>query len=134
MFTLSPAARLRALLSRARLVRMFGMGVTMQALLSGANLIVGLILIRRASDLQYSYYILATGALLLATSLQASFMQPYLVTQITRAELPEHRAGPAHQRIAGGCGAGTRARVLPHDPVRLPPAARGAARRPGVRR
>jgi len=91
MFTLSPAARLRALLSRARLVRMFGMGVTMQALLSGANLIVGLILIRRASDLQYSYYILATGALLLATSLQASFMQPYLVTQITRAELPARR-------------------------------------------
>ena len=91
MGALSRGGRVRSLFNSARLVHVFGMGVTMQALLSGANLIVGLILIRRTSDLQYSYYILATGALLLATSLQASFVQPYLVTQITRAELAERR-------------------------------------------
>jgi len=78
-------------LRSTRLVRVFGMGLTMQSLLSGANFLVGLILIRRTPDLQYSYYILATNALLLITSLQTSFMQPYIVTRITRVELEERR-------------------------------------------
>jgi len=59
------------------------MGLTMQALLSGANFAVGLILIRRTSDLQYSYYVLATNALLLLTALQTSFIQPYVVSNLT---------------------------------------------------
>jgi len=65
------------------LVRTFGMGLAIQALLSAANFAVGLILIRRTSDLQYSYYILATNALLLLTALQTSFVQPYIVRNIT---------------------------------------------------
>jgi hypothetical protein len=71
----------------ARVMRTFGTGLTMQALLSGANFAVGLILIRRTSDLQYSYYILATNALLLLTALQTSFIQPYIVTSITRMDV-----------------------------------------------
>jgi O-antigen/teichoic acid export membrane protein len=84
-------AQLNSRLASSRLARMFGMGLTMQAMLSGANFLVGLILIRRTPDLQYSYYILATNALLLITSLQTSFMQPYLVTRITRVDLAERR-------------------------------------------
>ena len=64
------------------LVRTLGMGLTIQTLLSSANFAVGLILIRRTSDLQYSYYILATNALLLVTALQSSFIQPYIVRNI----------------------------------------------------
>ena len=65
------------------LARTFGLGLTIQASLSAANFIVGLILIRRTNDLQYSYYILATNALLLVTALQSSFVQPYIVQKIT---------------------------------------------------
>ncbi|MFL6604069.1 MAG: lipopolysaccharide biosynthesis protein [Steroidobacteraceae bacterium] len=66
-----------------RTIRTFGMGLTMQALLSGANFAVGLILIRRTSDLQYSYYVLATNALLLLTAMQTAFIQPYVVSNLT---------------------------------------------------
>lgn len=66
-----------------QLARTFGMGLMIQALLSAANFAVGLILIRRTNDLQYSYYILAANALLLATALQTSFVQPFIVRNIT---------------------------------------------------
>jgi len=75
----------------AGIVRTFSTGLTIQALLSGANFAVGLILIRRTNDLQYSYYILATNALLLLTALQTSFIQPYIVTSITRLDAPGRR-------------------------------------------
>jgi len=67
------------------------MGLMMQALLSGANFVVGVILIRRTNDAQYGYYILATNALLLITALQTSFIQPYIVTNITRMDLAARR-------------------------------------------
>jgi O-antigen/teichoic acid export membrane protein len=60
----------------------------MQALLSAANFTVGLILIRRTSDLQYSFYVLATNALLLLTALQTSFIQPYIVSSLTSMDTP----------------------------------------------
>jgi len=59
----------------------------MQALLSGANFAVGLILIRRTNDLQYSYYVLATNALLLLTALQTSFIQPYIVSNLATLDV-----------------------------------------------
>lgn len=68
----------------ARMVRTFGTGLTIQAILSVANFLAGLILLRRTSDLQYGYYILASNALLLLTSLQTSFIQPHIVTNLTR--------------------------------------------------
>lgn len=75
----------------ATLMRTFGTGLVIQAILSGANFIVGLILIRRTSDLQYSYYVLAANGLLLFSALQTSFIQPYIVTNITRMELAGRR-------------------------------------------
>jgi O-antigen/teichoic acid export membrane protein len=75
----------------AAVMRTFSLGLTMQALLSGANFLVGLILIRRTSDLQYSYYILATNALLLLTASQTSFSQPYIVTSLTHLDLTGRR-------------------------------------------
>lgn len=75
----------------ARIVRTFGIGLTIQAILSVANFLAGLILLRRSSDLQYSYYILASSALLLLTSLQTSFIQPHIVTSLTRMDTPARR-------------------------------------------
>jgi O-antigen/teichoic acid export membrane protein len=69
-------------------IRTFGTGLLIQGLLSGANFLVGLILIRRTNDLQYGYYVLATNALLLLTALQTSFIQPYIVSSITKLERP----------------------------------------------
>src|SRR5262249_23716742 len=77
---------LTSLRQGARAIRTLGTGLIIQALLSGANFAVGLILIRRTSDLQYSYYILATNALLLVTALQTSFVQPYIVSNLTSLE------------------------------------------------
>lgn len=76
----------------AKLLRTFGTGMTMQALLSGASFIVGLILIRRTSDLQYGYYILASNTLLLLTSSQTAFAQPYIVTTLTHVDLEGRRS------------------------------------------
>jgi O-antigen/teichoic acid export membrane protein len=67
-------------------VRMFGSAVITQALLSAASFAVGLILIRRTSDLQYGYYVLLTNAVLLTVMLQASFIQPQLITRMYRSE------------------------------------------------
>lgn len=72
----------------AATLRTLGTGLIMQALLSAANFAVGLILIRRTSDLQYSFYVLATNALLLLTALQTSFIQPYIVSSLTSMDAP----------------------------------------------
>jgi O-antigen/teichoic acid export membrane protein len=63
-------------------VRVFGSAVATQALLSAASFAVGLILIRRTSDVQYGYYVLVTNAVLLLVSLQGAFIQPQLVTRM----------------------------------------------------
>ncbi len=63
--------------------KLFGSALTSQALLSAASFMVGLLLIRHASDLQYGYYVLASGAVLLMISLQSSFLNPALVNRIT---------------------------------------------------
>jgi len=68
------------------LLRMFSSAVISQALLSAASLIVGLILIRRSTDLQYGYYILAVNSLMLLTSLQNSFFLPALVNRLARLD------------------------------------------------
>ncbi len=84
-----------SLLRGARAIRTLGTGLIIQALLSGTNFAVGLILIRRTSDLQYSYYILATNALLLVTALQTSFIQPYIVRNLAIMD------GPARHDLVG---------------------------------
>ncbi len=72
------------------LVRVLSGAVLDQALLSAANFIVGLVLIRHTSDLQYGYYILATNAFMLLTSLQNAFVSPALVTRFTRLDAQQH--------------------------------------------
>src|SRR5688572_2373556 len=76
--------------------RMLGSAVTSQALLSAASFAVGLLLIRHVSDLQYGYFILASGAVLLMTALQNSFVNPPLVNRITPLD------GPARGDLVGG--------------------------------
>lgn len=64
--------------------RMFGSALTSQALLSAANFGVALLLLRHTTDLQYSYYILITGGIILAVSLQNSYIAPAMVNRMTR--------------------------------------------------
>ena len=69
-----------------RQVRMFFNAIALQAMLSAASLLVGIILIRRTSDLQYGYYILISNAVLLLTTLQNAYIQPSLVIKLTSAD------------------------------------------------
>jgi len=63
-------------------IKMFGSAVISQALLSAANFVAGVLLIRHTSDQQYGYYILASTAILLLTSLQGAFFNPPLVNRL----------------------------------------------------
>lgn len=69
---------------RGMFVRMFSSALASQALLSAASFGVALLLIRNTSDLQYSYYILVSGAIMLAVSLQNSFIAPAMINRMTR--------------------------------------------------
>lgn len=68
------------------LLHLFSSAVTSQALLSAASFAIGLILIRRTSDLQYGYYVLASSPLILLISLQYAFFNPPLVVRLTRLD------------------------------------------------
>jgi O-antigen/teichoic acid export membrane protein len=68
---------------------MFASAVVMQALLSAANLLVGVILIRNTPDLQYGSYVLMLNGILLLTVLQQSFIQPQFVVRVSRANAAE---------------------------------------------
>lgn len=65
-------------------MRMFSSALASQAVLSAASLLAGLLLIRRSSDLQYGYYILVSGAIVLAASLQSAFIMPPMVNRMTK--------------------------------------------------
>lgn len=67
--------------------RLFSSAVVSQALLSAASFAVGLILIRRTSDLQYGHYILAASAIALLVSLQNAFCGPVLAARLGRLDL-----------------------------------------------
>ncbi|HVY23298.1 MAG TPA: hypothetical protein VG962_08110 [Steroidobacteraceae bacterium] len=66
-------------------VKLFSSAILMQALLSGANLIVGMLLIRHTTNAQYGYYVLVSTAILLMTSIQNAYIQPSMVVKLTRA-------------------------------------------------
>lgn len=78
-------------LRRSGVVRMFGTGVIVQALLSGASFAVGLILIRRTSNLDYSYYVLATNTLLLLSTIQGAFLNGYTVIGLNQRDEPDRQ-------------------------------------------
>jgi O-antigen/teichoic acid export membrane protein len=71
------------------MVPMLASAVAMQALLSGSNLLVGVILIRNTPDLQYGSYVLMLNGILLLTVLQQSFIQPQFVVRVSRANASE---------------------------------------------
>ncbi|HEY1051613.1 MAG TPA: hypothetical protein VGE39_17695 [Prosthecobacter sp.] len=68
---------------RTRFLRLFSSAVLSQALVSAASLLVGLVLIRQTSDLEYGYYVLVFNALLLLASLQNAFIGPPMVVRLT---------------------------------------------------
>jgi len=72
--------------------RLFGSAITSQALLSAASLVIGLVLIRRTTDQQYGYFILASGALVLLSSLQNAFFNPALASGCARLNDTGRRA------------------------------------------
>jgi O-antigen/teichoic acid export membrane protein len=77
---------------RRQFASKFSSAVICQALLSAANLAVGLILIRRASNAEYGLYILAFNAISLMVTLQTSFFSPQLNNRLSRLEQPEQRS------------------------------------------
>jgi O-antigen/teichoic acid export membrane protein len=73
------------------LARVLGGAVISQALLSVINLLAGLILIRRAPQAQYGYYVLIAAAAPLLTQLQNQLISPLLTTRIVTAEEGERK-------------------------------------------
>jgi len=66
--------------------RLLSSAVVSQALLSAASFGVGLVLIRNTSDTQYGYYILASSAILLLTSVQNAFFNPPLALRLNQLD------------------------------------------------
>src|SRR6202022_576635 len=56
-----------------------------QILLSASNFIVGLLLIRRTSNVQYGLYVLVTTSIALSSAFQSAFIQPPTIIRLTRA-------------------------------------------------
>jgi O-antigen/teichoic acid export membrane protein len=57
-----------------RTLQFFGAGVIDQMVLSGANFLAGLLMIRRTTDIAYGQFVLAQSAILLLVSVQASWL------------------------------------------------------------
>jgi len=71
---------------RTRLVRSFGSALVIQATVSASNFLVSWILVRRASDAQYGYYVLVFNALLLLVALQGSFVQAQMIVRMLKLD------------------------------------------------
>jgi O-antigen/teichoic acid export membrane protein len=70
----------------SKFLRTLGGGVAVQIVTSAANFIVGLMLIRRTSSLEYGSYVLINTAVVFATTLQGAFIQPPMVIRLTSAD------------------------------------------------
>ena len=66
--------------------RLLSSAVSSQALLSAGNFIIGLILIRNISNIQYGYYVLIFSAILLLISLQNAFFRPQLAIRFPKLD------------------------------------------------
>lgn len=75
---------MKKLFERTAFLRMLTGGVAIQALLSGSNFLVGLLLVRRTPDAQYGYFVLISTIVLLSVILQGAFIQPPMVIRLTR--------------------------------------------------
>lgn len=72
--------------SRLAWMRIFSSALASQAVLSATSFLVGLLLIRHTSDMQYGYYMLVLGGIILAVSLQNAFLGPALVNRMVRLD------------------------------------------------
>ena len=79
------------LAKRGGFARIFGGSVLSQGLLSATNLLAGLILVRRAPQAQYGYYVLIMSAVPLLAQLQSSFINPILQSQVIVAGVDQRR-------------------------------------------
>lgn len=86
MGAVAPARPVSAIFAEGRFVRMFSSALASQALLSATNFLVGLLLIRHTSDLEYGSYMLVLGAIVLAVSLQSAFIGPAMVNRMARLD------------------------------------------------
>jgi O-antigen/teichoic acid export membrane protein len=70
-------------------LRFFGAGVVDQIVLSGANFLAGLLMIRRTTDVAYGQFVLAQSAILLLVSAQVSWLTGPLAIVVPKKSLPE---------------------------------------------
>lgn len=99
---------IRGFLNAAMLVRMlrfFGTGVIDQILLSGANFLVGLLMIRYTTDVAYGQFVLAQSAVLLVLSAQSAWMTGPLMSTLPRKS-------PEDKRLALGAMRTSQTRFL----------------------
>ncbi len=87
-------------------LHMISSAMLSQALLSAANFLVGLVLIRRTPHAQYAYYVLIITAVQLLTGLQLAFIQPSLVRCLAAADRT------ARREFVGGAYREQRRRLL----------------------
>jgi O-antigen/teichoic acid export membrane protein len=104
-----PEVGVTLLTDRLAIARLFGSAVLTQLIVSIGNFAVGLILIRLTSNAQYGTYVLVMTTVLLLAPLQASFIQPGMLSRIARGDQSERAAvvGGLYgaQRRAIGAGA-----------------------------
>jgi O-antigen/teichoic acid export membrane protein len=69
-----------------KFARLLSSAVICQALISAANFVIGLILIRNTTDTQYGYYVLVFSAIVLLISLQNAFFSPPLAIRLPKLD------------------------------------------------
>jgi len=83
--------RLRESIRQKPTFRILGTAVIDQAMLSGANFLVGVLLVRYAGDADYGYYVLAQSAVLLLTGAQSSWINGPLAVLAPKKTEDERR-------------------------------------------
>ena len=76
----------RGALRHRVLAGLLGSALASQAVLSAISFVVGLLLIRHTRDAEYGAFVLVSGAIILATSLQSAFIGPAMVNRMTRLD------------------------------------------------
>ena len=75
--------------SRASLLRLFSSAIADQALLSAANFMGGVLMLRRVLDANYGLYVLVTSALLLVAGMQNALISCPMAVMAAKKEAPQ---------------------------------------------
>jgi O-antigen/teichoic acid export membrane protein len=86
--------------SGARTLHFFGASVIDQMVLSGANFLAGLLMIRRTTDVAYGQFVLAQSAILLLVSAQASWLTGPLSIVVPKKTPSEKTHAIATMRVS----------------------------------